>query len=67
MSLAGVTLETLKTAIQQTAMQAETLRQTYSDYTSGTGAVVDSVALELGHLYELVHNEIKTLKRSGDL
>jgi hypothetical protein len=59
--LAGVSLESLEAAIKVAAVQAEQLhiKHPQSD-------VLDNVRLELAHLYELVHDEVKIWRRAGE-
>ena len=67
MKLSGVTLETLRTALQVTGMQIEELKRKFPDHTSGTGYTLDHVGVEVEHCYSRIEDEILALRRAGQL
>jgi len=59
------TLRSLLGTIQQAGVQAEMLRLVYNQ-PGATSELVENVAMDLHHLYEKLHDEIRTLDRWGD-
>lgn len=58
----GVTLDTLEVALKVAGVQAEEMHNRYPE-----SDVLDQVRLQINHLYELVHDEVRIWARAERL
>jgi hypothetical protein len=56
-----ISLESLEVAVKIAAVQAEQLYLRHTEWQT-----IELVRLELNHIYELVHDEIRILRRAGE-